>query len=75
MPTRGMCEAFMSEGRELIQLFSVYNTVYDHDWFWGYDGECRNLSFYEKENIEYTRKFTPIRQAIILLCAAMNNEL
>lgn len=46
--------------------------------YWGYAGERRTKSYadkYFRDPIEVTRKFTTIRQNVLLLMAAMNNEL
>jgi hypothetical protein len=66
MPHSGLCMHF--DGDPLFDLFSIDQPCFR---YWAYDGEPIPLMF-----VDYAKyKFTPFRQTIVLLMAAMNNEL
>lgn len=73
MPTNGLCAAFRHD--YTVDLFeptaadrNYYNIVSD---YWGLDIAGRYITLDEK----HSNLFTPLRQTIVLFCAAMNNEL
>lgn len=51
-------------------LFHLFEVGRDYGAYWAYDGDINED---DDRDIEY--KFTPTRQNIVLLLAAMNNEL
>lgn len=71
MPYSGLCRCFF--GKTLFTKFIIPDAP---DWgFWGYEGYVRftdQCSKSERIDVEYT--FTPLRQNIVLLLAAMAGE-
>lgn len=74
MPTNGMCYFFSGNLKETVQMFQKWCDMFGYNWYWGYDGEARILLDPNK-HFDYAHKFTPLRQTIVLFCAAINNEL
>jgi hypothetical protein len=76
IPGKGLCGSLDKEGRELLKNFvptdEDANVLMEDDWgswYWG-----SGLK-YSDDVIEQRYSFTPLRQTIVLLMAAMNNEL
>jgi len=76
MPKRGLCNSLPEELRVLVAFDLVKPTEHDMDnlrseglsgWFW-----ASGLSW---DELYKDVPFTPLRQTILLLCAAMNDEL
>jgi hypothetical protein len=71
IPGIGLCGSLDKEGRELLKNF-VPTDLMEADyssWYWG-----SGLK-YSDDVIEQMYSFTPLRQTIVLLMAAMNDEL
>lgn len=74
----GMCGAFLGvEKRNDRSILDLLSPGLD-EGYWGYDGrrlyeeDCKKLGI-TRDDLLY--KFTPLRQTIILFCAAINGEL
>lgn len=73
LPSPGLCACF---GKiDLFQLMYPSAHTWDDFYYWGYDGSepSLNASFEVADKRAFT--FTELRQNIVLLLAAMNNEL
>lgn len=74
LPSSGLCGTFYED----MKYFDPpKHPLYYDNWFWAYDGEpygswC-NIPVRKQLQISY--KFTPLRQNIVLLMAAMAGEL
>jgi hypothetical protein len=68
MPLDGLCNS-LNHDREFSDIFCQHSL----DGFWGYAG--RSTSNLSDTNPLACSEFTPLRQNIVLLLAAMNNEL
>jgi hypothetical protein len=76
MPYSGLCSHFELDCLRLIEMFEKRCDIFDESWFWGFDGEVRTYDkMTEAMAYDYERKFTPLRQTIVLFCAAINEEL
>ena len=75
LPTGGLCQCLSEIDRQgTINLFKPKRAR--HNAFWGYDGKNRVLwGIYCEFDEAVAREFTPLRQNIVLLMAAMNGEL
>lgn len=69
LPVSGLCSAF--HGDRLFNLIDPENG--QMDTYWGYDGLQTQHTWINDQDLAC--KFTPFRQTIVLLMAAMNNEL
>lgn len=74
IPNNGLCNSIGSRKLSVFRPSRKYSEArgYFHDyWYWGYDGKANyNL------RLDYKwHKFTPLRQTIVLLMAAMAGEL
>jgi hypothetical protein len=74
IPDCGLCNSL--DDMDLIPLFEPNgNEILNEDvrfGYWGYNGENELDNSVDQNDRAY--KFTPLRQTIVLLCAAMNNE-
>lgn len=72
--TGGLCYSAPNLDRDLIWFFQP-----DYAFgFWGYNGDELYAEDYEQHGISEMQLrygFTPLRQTIVLFCAAINNEL
>ena len=69
LQTEGLCGFFYGD-----PLFELINPEHGYDFFWGYDGMVDNHTHvHDEQDLFYG--FTPIRQNVVLLMAAMNGEL
>lgn len=78
LPEDGICSSFENDTHlfELLYMFSGYTSEWGTNWYWGYNGDVYKwvgADPKKQDKIMYT--FTPMRQNIILLCAAINGEL
>lgn len=57
------------------EIFNLFRNDPDkpHFAYWAYDGEIEDD--YNHDGPKYGTEFTSLRQTIVLLCAAMNEEL
>jgi hypothetical protein len=71
MHRQGLCSSLPAEYREeFFNLFAVYKLA----TYWGYDGKNYNpYSFHHTHDVYV--KYTPLRQTMVLLLCAINNEL
>lgn len=89
IPSRGLCNALRFYG-EPFELVAPSKEDHPEHWvdgfagYWGYDGEpiSSHVAHVDnacaKKGITITQageSFTPFRQTIVLLCAAINDEL
>jgi hypothetical protein len=77
LPENGLCSCIEGiEMRDILELFEPYGFERTDMFIMGYDmrywasGLCLGDLLSERE-----RAFTPLRQTILLLCAAINDEL
>lgn len=69
IPKEGLCNCFDKDDK-LLPLFIEE----DKKWqYWGYDGNKKWVLDGNNDEIRFT--FTPMRQTVVLLMAAMNGEL
>lgn len=69
MPDNGLCNIFKND-----KLFALIDPEKGRrNTYWGYDGN-ESCDFEVPKHERYYR-FTPMRQNVVLLMAAMNNEL
>lgn len=76
LPDEGLCYSFNAIDRaNNLGLFYELHPEYGSSWYWAYgeDYVWRGLTRAEEDVIMYT--FTPLRQTIVLFCAAINGEL
>ena len=72
MPSGGLCGEFSGD-----ELFNLMKPDYPIG-FWGYDSEGFWTIHFPNHNSDSSiieKSFSPLRQTIVLFCAAMNNEL
>lgn len=68
-PDGGLCRTF--HDHEFFRLIDPDDGGWNY--YWGYDGELSLHTGIEEMSLAY--EFTPIRQNVVLLMAAMNGEL
>lgn len=73
LPRNGLCWSLGNH----IEFVELFNPGWPPDemqmgYVWGFDGTRRVYSQYDFDG---NRKFTPLRQTIVLFCAAINGEL
>jgi hypothetical protein len=75
IPGEGLCSCFSENTK--IELFSPTNDDYatlmregEATTFWGFGGSWRYSNSYDRRKL-----YTPMRQTVVLLMAAINNEL
>lgn len=78
LPKAGLCNCIPEDEMDIMHPGEDYShPSYYYDWHWAYDGEFYN-SWYSKTDVEKVSlsfSFTPLRQTIVLLLAAINGEL
>lgn len=75
MPKSGLCSVFI-DTKEYDTLVLFRPEVRDQEeCFWAFDGEYRyDIWQYHNDKV-ITNCFSPLRQTIVLFCAAINGEL
>ncbi len=76
LPCHGLCDSVPSDNIKLLKLFQPKREFKEAD-YWAFDGNHRSFwneyGGLDAYHVMFT--FTPLRQTIVLLLAAMNNEL
>ena len=74
MPEAGLCKSIKPAfANQYLLMFNI-----DMYGFWGFDGRCISSDVSKNFDIPKHRlkyEFTPLRQTVVLLMAAMNGEL
>jgi hypothetical protein len=71
MPKDGLCKCLPNSKR--LKLFDPGKNSDGCNWYWGYDGNYWGAPDARRDLVMY--EYTPLRENIVLLMAAMNNEL
>jgi len=73
LPKKGLCNSTKYRDRVLLNLFAPYDNKWRNLFYWGFNGNLKIDHGHDTQERRYS--FSPIRQTIVLLMAAMNNEL
>lgn len=83
MEYSGLCCQIPNLGPDYIDTLSLIDPRKGENWnsypvYWGFDGETdvnAKIDYWSKRNYDVMRKYTPLRQTIVLLIAAIHGEL
>ena len=71
LPAPGLCNCVKGKHSRILELFEPQaSDKVANSTFWGYE-----FPHNDGDRLNRSRKFTSLRQTILLFCAAINNEL